>query len=110
MKYYSEKLNKIYDDEESLKEAEKQLDEENEKRAKLVEVKKARASEVEEAYLEYQKVKEEAYKKIADAEKKWLDLRDKFAQDYKGYHMTYVNKNGKKYVTFGDFIDSFFNW
>ena len=108
--YYSKLLNRPFDTLDALKEAEEEVRKENERKAQLVEVKKARAKEVEDAYLEYQKVKEEAYKQIAEAEKKWIELRDKFAKDYNGYHMTYVNNNGQKQITFSDMVNSFFNW
>ena len=108
--YYSKLLNKPFDTLDALKEAEKEVKEENERKAQLVEVKKTRAKEVEDAYLEYQKVKEEAYNKIAEAEKKWIELRDKFDEDYHGYHRTYSNINGERSVTFGDLINNFFNW
>ena len=82
----------------------------NEEKLKKQEQKKTRAKEVEDAYLEYQHVKEEAYKKISDAEKKWVELRDKFAKDYNGYHMTYLNNDGKETISFGDLVDTFFNF
>lgn len=110
MKYLSEKLNKPFDTVEELEKAEKEFDEQQAEKAKLADVKKARAKEVEDAYIEYQKVKEEAYKTIAEAEKKWIELRDAFAKDYGGYHMTYVNNNGDKKVTFDDIVRSFWNW
>jgi len=110
MLYLSEKTGKSYKTVEELETAEKELVEQEAKKAELVEVKKTRAKEVEEAYLNYQNVKEECYKKVAEAEKKWLELRDKFAEDYHGYHMTYVNNNGKKEISFSDLLDSFFRW
>ena len=103
--YYSKVLNKPFDTLEELQKAEAKVLEEQEAKEKLTAEKKARAKEVEEAYLEYQKVKEECYNKMADAERKWLELRDKFAEDYNGYHMTYVNNNGKKTVTVGELLD-----
>ena len=108
--YYSKLLNKPFDTLDSLVQAENAYKEEAEKKLRLVEEKKIRAKEVEDAYLEYQKVKEEAYKQIAEAEKKWVELRDKFAQDYGSYHMTYVNNNGQRQVTFQDIVNSFWNW
>ena len=108
--YYSKVLNKPFDTLEELKAAELKVREEAAAKEKLSAEKKARAEEVEKAYLEYQKVKEEAYKKISEAENKWLELRDKFAEDYHGYHMTYSNVNGKKEISFGDLLDSFFHW
>lgn len=110
MKYLSEKLNKAFDTVEDLEKAEKEFAEKEAEKTKLVEVKKTRAKEVEDAYVEYQKVKEEAYNKIAEAEKKWIELRDAFAKDYGGYHMTYVNNNGDKKVTFDDIVRSFWTW
>jgi len=108
--YKSKLLNKVFDTKEALEEAEAKYHAENDAKIKLAEEKKARAKEVEDAYLNLQKVREEAYNKIAEAEKKWIELRDKFSKDYNGYHMTYVNDNGKKTITFGDLFDSFFNW
>ena len=108
MLYTSEVTGKSYKTVKELEAAEKEYKEEAEKKLQLVEEKKARAKEVEDAFLEYQKVKEEAYSKIAEAENKWIELRDKFAKDYHGYHMTYVNNNGEKEVSFGDLL--VFDW
>ena len=108
--YYSKILNKYYESYEELKADEAEFKRQNDEKSKALEVKKTRAKEVEDAYLEYQKVKEEAYQQIAEAEKKWIELRDKFAEDYHGYHMTYVNNNGEKRITFNDLVNSFFTW
>ena len=108
--YYSRELKQVFSSLEELKQAELKLHEEQDAKAKLQIEKKERAKEVEEAYLEYQKVREEALANISKAEKKWLELRDKFAKDYNGYHMTYVNNNGKKEVSFSDLLDNFFIW
>lgn len=110
MKYYSEKVNKVFDTVDDLQKAEKEFDEKEAEKAKLVEVKKSRAKEVEDAYIEYQKVKEKAYKEIADAEDKYTALRNKFAEDYNGYHMTYVNNNGVKSISFGDIVSNLLDW
>jgi len=70
MKYYSEKLNKVFDKVEDLETAEKELEEketaEKEKREKRAE----RAKEVEEAYKNYKK------------------LLNDFLKDYGYYHST----------------------
>ena len=108
--YYSRELKQVFDTLEELQAAESKLHEEQDEKEKALQEKKARAKEVEEAYLEYQKIKEECLNTIANAEREWLTLRDKFAEDYHGYHMTYVNNNGKKEVSFSDLLDSFFNW
>lgn len=109
MLYTSEVTGKSYKTVKELEADEKLAKEEEEKKSKALEVKKTRAKEVEDAYLEYQKVKEDAYSKIVEAEKKWIELRDKFAEDYHGYHMTYVNNNGEKKVTFSDLVNKFFS-
>ena len=108
--FYSRELKQVFDSVEELEAAELKLHEEQDAKAKLQLEKKERAKKVEDAYLELQKVKEEAYAKISEAEKKWLKLRDEFAKDYNGYHMTYTNVNGKKEITFNDLINGFFLW
>ena len=108
--YYSRVLNKPFDTLDALKKAEEEFKRQNDEKVKAQEEKKARAKEIEDAYLNYQKVKEEAYTQIAEAEKKWIELKDKFVEDYGGYHMTYSNTNGNSKITFGDFVDSLFSW
>lgn len=108
--YYSRELKQVFSSLEELQAAELKLHEEQETKEKLQIEKKERAKEVEDAYLELQKIKEEAYANISKAEEKYLELRDKFARDYNGYHMTYTNVNGKREVTFNDLISRFFPW
>lgn len=119
MKYYSEKTKQLFDTPEKLKEAERNFDsqelqrkhEEMMKEAKenhFKEIRKQRAKEVEDAYLDYLKTREKAYYEVAEKESKWTELRDKFAKDYHGYHMTYVNNNGVKHISFGDLMHSLF--
>ena len=110
MLYLSEKTGMSYKTVKELEAAEKALAEQEAEEKHEAEVKRTRAKEVEDAYLEYENVKEQAFKQIAEAEKKWIELRDKFAETYGGYHMTYVNDNGKKQVTFDDLVRSFFNF
>lgn len=79
MKIYSEKTNQFYEDVDSCIKAEREHEE------KLAELKKekelkaqnrsTRAKEVEEAY------------------KTYLDLLNKFIEDYGSFHMTYSNSN-----------------
>lgn len=110
MLYTSELTGKSYKTVKELEKAELEYKEEAEKKLAETELKKTRAKEVEEAYLHYQKVKEDAYKAIAEAEEVWIKLRDEFAKDYHGYHMTYSNVNGQKQITFNDIVNHFFNW
>ena len=81
MKYYSEKINKYYDSEEECLSAEKDYEEklavEKAKKEELVATRKARATEI-----------EEAYKAILAARKHYNELMDKFVKDYGSFHMT----------------------
>lgn len=106
--YHSNLLNKNFDNYEDLVNAEEEFETKNAEKLRLTEEKKARAEEVQNAFLEYQQAQEKAFKEISEAEKKWVSLREKFAKDYNGYHMTYSNNNGKKIITFGDLFDDFF--
>lgn len=109
MKFLSEKLNKAFDTTKELYEAEKEFDKKQKEQARLTEVKKARAKEVENAFNEYQEVIKQSYDNIKKAEDKYNNLKDQFAKDYNGYHMTYINKDGKKAVTFTDVFDDVFD-
>lgn len=122
MKYYSEKLKKIYDSEEELLGAEKdeEIRIENEKReialkqeqkAKKDSERQARAKIVEAAYgavadirKEYNKkfseLKEEYQKKISDAQKQADALRKEFVRDYGAFYYTFS--------TFPSAFDDFF--
>lgn len=91
MKYFSEKLKKVYDTVEDLETAEKEFDEKHEKELALKEERKQRAQEVEDAY------------------KKYLDLRANFIKDYKSYHMTLTEKDlpNTTGLSLFDLFDSF---
>lgn len=106
MLYTSELTGKSYKTIEELEKAEAELAAEKAAKEKLSAEKAARANEVTAAYEEYLAVREKAFAEIAQAEKKWTDLRDKFAEDYNGYHMTYKVENGKRSVTFGDLVEA----
>jgi len=90
MKYFSEKLKKIYDSVEELEKAEKEFDDKSAKELALREERKVRAQEVDDAY------------------KKYLNLRAKFIEDYKSYHMTLTEKDLPKAASVFDLFDSFF--
>lgn len=70
MKYYSDKLDKIFNEVKDLEEAEKAYDEKHALELKKKEERAARAKEVDEA------------------RKTFLDLLDKFIKDYGYYHST----------------------
>ena len=94
MKFYSEKLNQLFETAEDCAKAEKtQAEAEAAKKAKEEEkaaARKTRALEV-----------EEAYKASVEAAKHYQDLLNKFVEDYGSFHMT---------VRSGDFnpFDGFF--
>lgn len=94
MKFYSEKLDKMYNSAAEVMQAEeayeKKLAEEKSKKEELANTRKARAEEVEKAYAEAN----EAYKKAND-------LLTAFCKDYGAYHKTY--KSGEK-------VPSLFDW
>ena len=82
MKYYSETLNKVFENEKDCLNAEKEYEakvEEEEKRKKeLADSRKVRAKEV-----------EDAYKAIIDAQKHYNNLKNKFVEDFGSFHMTF---------------------
>lgn len=75
MKYYSEKLNKLFDKKNELEEAEKSLAVKEQAEKEKRETRAARAKEVEEAYTNYQKLLKE------------------FIKDYGYYHQTLKDNN-----------------
>ena len=69
MKYYSEKLNKLFDTEKDLKAAEKELADKEAKKAELAKAKKADATKVEEAFKARNAARREYNTKVMDARK-----------------------------------------
>lgn len=108
--YYSNVLKKPFTTLKELQEAEDAFNKENEEKLKLVEVKKTRAKEIEDAYKHSMEVRKEAQAKIREADEAYYKLRDAFVKDYGSYHLSVYN-DGKhpEEVTFSDLIDSFFN-
>ena len=95
--FYSKLLKKPFDTVDELTKAEE---------------KKSRAEEIKDAYAEFLKVREEAKKEVEAVETKanervraakqnYLKLRDKFVDDYGGYHMTYTNSDGEESFDIG---------
>lgn len=69
MKYYSEKLNKLFDTEKDLKAAEKELTDKEAKKAEAASQKKADANKVEEAFKARNAARREYNTKVMDARK-----------------------------------------
>ena len=86
MKYYSEKLKKLFDKENELQKAEQDFDKKEAVELKKREERATRAKEVDEAYSHYLKL-----------------LKD-FIKDYGSYHHTIKDND------FDVFFDSFWHW
>lgn len=82
MKYYSEKLKKLFNSTEELEKAEKDLNEKEVLELKKREERATRAKEIDDAWTHY------------------AELVKKFIEDYGYYHKTYKDK---------DYIDSLIN-
>lgn len=86
--YYSDVTKKYYESEDALIAAETEVIKAQKAAEEKNKVRKERAQEV-----------ETAYKVVVDAQKKYLDLRNKFIKDYGSYH-----------TTINEIIDQFFGW
>ena len=136
MKFYSEKLKKLFDTEKELVEAEKVVEEEQLKKQKAAEQKKAEASKVEEAFKARNTARREYNTKLVEARKIYNDaivaakkafndalndaaaIKDKAEEAYsaalkeftakhpEGYHMTL--KDGDNVVTISNSSDKNF--
>lgn len=100
MKFYSEKLDKVFDTEQACVEAEtaheKALAEKKAKEEELVAARKARANEV-----------EAAYKASVEATKHYRELLNKFCKDYGSFHMTLKTGDFNPFDGFDHFFKSF---
>ena len=135
MKFYSEKLKKLFDTEKELVAAEKVVDEENEKKKLASEQKKEEASKVEDAFKARNAARREYNTKLVEARKIYndaiiaakkafnetlntaTDAKDKaeeayntalkeFTAKYESYHMTL--KDGDNVVTISNASDKNF--
>lgn len=82
MKYYSEKLKKVYDTVEDLQTAETAYDKERAAEDAKQKERKARAEEI-----------NKARKELINAQKNYNDLIAKFVKDYGSYHATYTDND-----------------
>ena len=82
MKYFSEKLNKVFESEKECVEAENKFElakqEKEEKEKRLTQERKERAHEI-----------EAQYKKIMDDRKEYRKMVDDFIRDYGSFHCTF---------------------
>ncbi len=86
MKFYSEKLNKMYNDEKSLVKAEEEYD-------VRVAAEKAHAEQLAATRKDRAKAIEESYKKVVEARKEYKKLVDEFTRDYGSFHMSVKSDN-----------------
>ena len=96
MKYYSEKLQKLFDNEEALTAAEEKAEADRlaaeEKAKQLKETREARAKEVEDAFKAAAEAREAATKLLAD-----------FTKDYGSFHYTFHKLDPFDWDPFGLF-------
>ena len=95
-KFYSEKLDKLFDTEEACVEAEKEFDEKHKAEIKLKEERAAAAKEV-----------EDLYKQASEAQKKADAALAEFLKKYKHFHSTISTVPNSK-TLFDVFFDSWF--
>jgi seryl-tRNA synthetase len=86
--YYSDVTKKYYESEDALIAAETEVIKAQKAAEEKNKARKTRAQEV-----------EDAYKSAVEAQKKYLELRNKFVKDYGSYH-----------TTFNEIIDQIFGW
>lgn len=117
--YYSKVLNKPFDSITEMRAEEKKYQDAQREKEELANKKRTRAKEVEDAYNASMEVRKEAKKLIDDAktkasemiaevDKKYEDLKNKFISDYGSFHMTYTSDNSGTTTTVSDLIDSIF--
>lgn len=113
MKYYSEKLKKLFDNVKELEAAEKEFDKIQAEKGKELEAKKLRAKEVENAYMNYQQTIKDTNKFVAEANEKYLKLRNEFVKDYGSFHMSYTKENlipSESNINEWNVLDSISGW
>lgn len=86
MKFYSEKLDKLFDDEKALVKAEDEHE-------AHVAAEKAHAEQLAATRKDRAKAIEESYKKVVEARKEYKKLVDEFTRDYGSFHMSVKSDN-----------------
>lgn len=121
MKFYSEKLNRLFDDAESCQKAEKEAieaanrerilkerkaAEEKERKEKEASERKAMAAEIEEARKTMLEVQKSCKEQIDAAQKAYRDKIDAFVKKYGSYHWS--SNSADDIPTLFDIFDPFF--
>jgi hypothetical protein len=107
MKYYSEKLKKLFDAEKELISAEKTFDEQALVQKKELDIKKDFAKKVEDAYKEYVKTVRETNKIVSDTHGVYIKLRNDFINKYGSFHMSFTDKSHFETQSLTDLFDIF---
>ena len=102
MKFYSEKLDKLFDDEKSLVKAEDEHD-------VRVAAEKAKQEQLANTRKERAKAIEEQYKKVVEARNEYKKLVDDFTKDYGSFHMS-VKSNNLADMDLFDLFKYAFTW
>ena len=103
--YYSKVLQKPFDSLHELQEAEAEFNRVHALELKKKEEKAADAKEVQDAYKAYLATIEETNKKVFEAKRKYLELRNAFIEKHGSYHQSYYKDNKHEIVTVSDLID-----
>ena len=99
MKYYSEKLKKVYDTVEQLDTAEKEYDEAHAAEIAKQKERKARAEEI-----------SNARKNAIKAQEHYNELIKQFVKDYGSYHATYTDEDSGEVGTLTDVFYKLFGF
>ena len=102
MKFYSEKLDKFFDDEKALVKAEDEYE-------VRVAAEKAHAEQLAKTRKERAKAIEEQYKKVVEARNEYKKLVDDFTKDYGSFHMS-VKSNNLADMDLFDLFKYAFTW
>lgn len=102
MKFYSEKLDKLFDDAKSLAKAEDEYD-------VRIAAEKAHAEQLATTRKERAKAIEEQYKKVVEARNEYKKLVDDFTKDYGSFHMS-VKSNNLADMDLFDLFKYAFTW
>ena len=102
MKFYSEKLDTMFDDEKSLVKAEDEYE-------VRVAAEKAHAEQLAATRKNRAKAIEEQYKKVVEARNEYKKLVDEFTKDYGSFHMS-VKSNNLADMDLFDLFKYAFTW
>lgn len=107
--YYSNVLKKVFNNVEDLKKAEKEYEDAHKAEIEKANLKKEKAKEIEQSYKTYVEVIKKANKEIEEARQDYLNLKNKFINDYGYFHMTCSDTDDSQDVSVSDTINDIFD-